>query len=124
MEKDERELGSSPRTHDSRTVQRAARPAPGKVTRTGKLATARGAAVQRKAAPPGEIGRAESRSSPSWTDDIYMDMAHRGLAALAERDGNTGGALVQRKPSSQEGPPLIGPGERARVTDGPQGSGR
>jgi hypothetical protein len=67
----------------SREVQRA--PAPGKVTRTSKLSGGREPAVQRKAATAGAAWSSPARSSADLAGDVHMDMAHRGLTALAER---------------------------------------
>lgn len=86
MEKDDRQHGSAQQVDSSREPQRASRPAPGKVTRTSKLSPSRGAVVQGKAAvrPP---GAAAPQASSLWglTMNPWMDAAHRGMTALAER---------------------------------------
>jgi hypothetical protein len=68
--------------------ERASRPAPGKVTRTSKLSPSRGAAVQRKAVAPTPGGAATLKARSPWelTMDPWMDAAHRGVTALAERE--------------------------------------
>jgi hypothetical protein len=95
--RDDRQAGGAGPTsgeHETRQV------APGKVTRTSRLSPGRprnhqaamtGAgsppAVQRKAAATGAGAAARpARSSGELTVDRWMDAAHRGLTALAERD--------------------------------------
>lgn len=59
--------------------------APGKATRTSRLPDQREQAVQRR--PEGNAGAAaRARSSAAWTDDAYMDAAHRGLTAVQARE--------------------------------------
>jgi hypothetical protein len=83
MEKGERQSGGSEQT--SSREPRASRPAPGKVTRTSKLPPGRGS-VQRKAAEPAAgAGTPPGRSAWELTMDPWMDAAHRGVTALAER---------------------------------------
>lgn len=52
--------------------------APGKVTRTSKLAPRGSGAVQRKAGPSGAGVPAQVKSAWEWTMDPWMDAAHRG----------------------------------------------
>lgn len=86
MAKDERPDFVSERMTGEREPQRAPGPAPGKVTRTSKLSHRREAAVQRKvAAPATEAATPRARSRWELTMDPWMDAAHRGLTALAER---------------------------------------
>jgi hypothetical protein len=85
MEKDERQSGGPEQVAGSREPQRDSRPAPGKVTRTSRLASNRGLAVQRKAAAPTPgAGGPQARSAWDHTMDPWMDAAHRGATALAE----------------------------------------
>jgi Domain of unknown function (DUF4157) len=106
MEKDERQNGSQGRIEGSREPQRASRPAPGKVTRTSKLSPGRGPAVQRKTPAP-TPGAAAPRARSRWdlTMDPWMDAAHRGVTALAERGEDVVQAAgpIQAK-GQQEGP--------------------
>lgn len=88
MEKDGRQSGGSEQREEP---GHASRPAPGKVTRTSKLGGVPGLAVQRRPAVPATSGGA-ARPASSFIDDVYMDMAHRGLAALP-------GAAVQAMPA-------------------------
>jgi hypothetical protein len=86
MEKDDRRNGGSEQAGGSREPQGASRPAPGKVTHTSRLSPGRGAAVQRKAAAPSqEAALPQTRSRWDLTMDPWMDAAHRGVAALADR---------------------------------------
>jgi hypothetical protein len=87
MEKDDRLNGNPEKVVGNREPQRASRPAPGKVTRTSKLSPSRGAAVQRKAVAPTQEGTTapKARSPGELTMDPWMDAAHRGVTALAER---------------------------------------
>ncbi len=78
MENDGRQPGVSEQRGEP---ARAPCPAPGKATRTSKLDRAPGLAVQRRPAVP-TASAGVARSASSFTDDMYMDMAHRGLAAL------------------------------------------
>lgn len=101
MEKDERRNGGTWQSPGNREPQRASRPAPGKVARTSKLAPGRGVAVQRNVATGGVAPpRARSRRDP--TADVWMDAAHRGVTALAERDGQAIQEPVQRKADDSE----------------------
>lgn len=96
MEKDQRPSGGPEQT-GSRESQRASRPAPGKVTRTGSLSSSRGPAVQRQAAAPAPGAGGQARSAWDLTMDPWMDVAHRGVTALAETQvRGTTGAIVQR----------------------------
>jgi hypothetical protein len=91
MEKDERQSGGPEQEARSREPQRASRPAPGKVTRTSRLASSRGPAVQRKtAAPTPGAGGPQARSTWDLTIDPWMDAAHRGVTALVERGRDAG----------------------------------
>jgi hypothetical protein len=86
MEKDERQSGGPEQEAGNREPQRASRPAPGKVTRTSRLSSGRGPAVQRKAAAPDAGAEAPpARSAWDHTMDPSMDAAHRGVTALVER---------------------------------------
>lgn len=86
MEKNERRTSGAAQDAGSREPQRDARPAPGKVTRTSRLAPSGGPAVQRQAAMPApDAGRPQARSAWDRTTDPWMDAAHRGLTALAEQ---------------------------------------
>jgi hypothetical protein len=86
MERDDRQNGSPTQIAGSREPQRASRPAPGKVTRTSKLSPSRAPAVQRKALATGIEGTPrQSRSLWDLTTDPWMDAAHRGGVAFAER---------------------------------------
>lgn len=101
MEQDDRKLGSTEQTAGSGETQRAARPAPGKVTRTSRLSPSRGSAVQRKpAATIPETAAPQARSRWDLTMDSWMDAAHRGATALAER--GLAGPIVQAKLSISE----------------------
>lgn len=84
MEQDERQSGVPEQVAGSREPERASRTAPGKVTRTSRLSSSRGPAVQRKAAVPGSGAGPQVRSAWDHTMDPWMDAAHRGLTALAE----------------------------------------
>jgi hypothetical protein len=101
MEKDERRSGSPEQAGGNREPQRASRPAPGKVTPTGRLSSNRGPAVQRRVAVPasGADGR-QARSTWDHTMDSWMDAAHRGCVALAEPSAAR--PLVQAKLSISE----------------------
>lgn len=118
MKKDERPQGGSEQTGGSREPQRA-RPAPGKVTRTGNLSAGRAPAVQRKAAAG---TTSQGRSPGASAMDSWMDAAHRGLAAVAESGQDTGQAYqagdgaapVQMTATSGDRP--------ARPTETPAGS--
>ena len=83
MERDERKNGGSEQTASAQEAQRATRPAPGKVTRTSRLSPRNAPAVQRRA-DPGSVGAAP-RQAWDQTMDPWMDAAHRGVTALAER---------------------------------------
>lgn len=66
---------------------RTRRPAPGKVTLTSRLSAARAPAVQRKAgARSTREAAGPARSLWDRTMDPWMDAAHRGSTALAERE--------------------------------------
>jgi len=94
MERDARQSGGPERAGGNREPQRASRPAPGKVTRTSRLSSSRGPAVQRKAAAPGPgSGGPQVRSAWDHTMDPWMDAAHRGVTALAERGHQDSGAI-------------------------------
>lgn len=66
------------------------RPAPGKVTRTSKLSGGHGAAVQRKPAEASAASGPGSRPSREPANDTWMDMAHRGMTALAPGEDEAG----------------------------------
>jgi hypothetical protein len=84
MEKDERQSGGPEQAASNREPRQPSPPAPGKVTRTSKLPSSRGPAVQRKAAAPGSgAGGPQTRSAWDHTMDTWMDAAHRGVTALA-----------------------------------------
>jgi hypothetical protein len=87
METHDRQNAGPEQMVSRRGPQRASRPAPGKVTRTSKLSPGRGVAVQRKAVRPTPGGAAAPRARSRWelTMDPWMDAAHRGVTALAER---------------------------------------
>jgi hypothetical protein len=83
---DQRQGGHEGHQHSvgaTRTEQ-GARPAPGKVTRTSKLAGGQGAPVQRK--EQGAAGGAATPRRTAWqqTTDPWMDAAHRGAQALVQ----------------------------------------
>jgi hypothetical protein len=66
--------------------QQTSSPAPGKVTLTSKLSSGREPVVQRKATPSAPGAEApKARSHGNTTTESWMDAAHRGLTALAER---------------------------------------
>jgi hypothetical protein len=91
MEKDERQRGGPEQVTGSGESQPASRPAPGKVTRTSRLTPSRGPAVQHKTATPAPgPGGPPARSAWDLTMDPWMDAAHRGVTALAERDQDEG----------------------------------
>jgi Domain of unknown function (DUF4157) len=101
MERDARQSGGPEQAGGNREPQRASRPAPGKVTRTSRLSSSRGPAVQRKAAAPAPgSGGPQARSAWDHTMDPWMDAAHRGATALAEP--SAAGPLVQAKLSISE----------------------
>lgn len=83
MEKGERQSSGPEQTTGGREPQRT--PGPGKVTRTSKLSPGREPAVQRKAALPG-AAKPSSRASQDPATEMWMDAAHRGVTALAERE--------------------------------------
>jgi hypothetical protein len=89
MEKGDRQRSGPEQVAGSREPQRAQRPAPGKVTRTSKLAPGRGPAVQRRATA---ADGAPSRSRSLWdhTMDPWMDAAHRGAQALVQAKPDSG----------------------------------
>lgn len=62
MDKDDRQNAVPAHTGGDHAPRRAQRPAPGKVTRTSKLSTGRGAAVQRKAAAIAGAAAPQARS--------------------------------------------------------------
>jgi hypothetical protein len=113
MEKDDRKSGRPEHMVGSREPQPASRPAPGKVTRTSKLSPNRGAAVQRKAVAPTQGGTMEPKARSPWelTMDSWMDAAHRGVTALAERGHEMVHRPIQAK-GLQESPgtPAPSPG--------------
>jgi len=85
MEKRDREHGGPEQGAGSREPQRAQRPAPGKVTRTSKLDSGQHGPVQRKAQAPGTPGSAaQVKSLGDFTEDPWMDAAHRGTSVPAE----------------------------------------
>lgn len=94
MEHGDRQRNGPEQAAASREPQRAERPAPGKVSRTSKLAPGRGPAVQRKAPAPAADGAdgASSRSRSLWdhTMDPWMDAAHRGAQALVQAKADSG----------------------------------
>ncbi len=91
MEKDERQSGGPAPVAGNREPQRASDPAPGKVTRTSRLSPGRGPSVQRKAVVPAPgAGGPPARSAWDVTMDPWMDAAHRGVTALAERGQDAG----------------------------------
>jgi Domain of unknown function (DUF4157) len=72
---------------EKKGADRARQPAPGKVKLTGRLLAGRSAAVQRKVGPRGTAAAMRpARSAWDLTMDPWMDAAHRGVTALAERD--------------------------------------
>jgi Domain of unknown function (DUF4157) len=86
MERHDRKNGSPTQIAGSREPQRAPRPAPGKVTPASKVSPSHAPEVQRKALPTGVEGTPrQSRSLWDLTTDPWMDAAHRGGVALAER---------------------------------------
>jgi hypothetical protein len=91
MDKGDRQKARPVQKVDSHEPQRAARPAPGKVTPAGKLSPGQEPAVQRKAATGAEIGPRQAR--PDFAADSWMDAAHRGSAALS----TPAQGVVQRK---------------------------
>lgn len=98
MDRSNRVSGSPARDGGDRELAQTPRPAPGKVTRAGRLAGGEGAAVQRSPAPPRPASA--SRPSARLADDAAMDAAHRGLAAVAEAErapAPASGAAVQRQ---------------------------
>jgi hypothetical protein len=100
MDKDDRQNGSPEQVDGSREPQRSTRPAPGKVTRTSKLSSGRGQAIQRKEAAPAPAAEAPpARSSADFTADPWMDASHRGVTALAERgsDASAAGGTIFRE---------------------------
>jgi hypothetical protein len=102
MEKDDRR-GSSPEA-GGKSVQRTPDGTPGKVTRTSKLPGGRTPVVQRQATDAGS--RPAARSASDQTGDAHMDMAHRGLTALAGA-GSSGAQQqpVQLQPEPQQQQP-------------------
>jgi hypothetical protein len=118
MEKDERQSGGGPeQVAGNREPQRASRPAPGKVTRTSRLASSRGPAVQRKAvAPTPGAGEPQARSAWDQTMDPWMDAAHRGVTALVGR-GHDAGPIQAKTEAGTLDPPaqLPGPGGGAEM---------
>jgi Domain of unknown function (DUF4157) len=99
----------SEETREARGQQQARSPAPGKVTRTSRLSPGREPAVQRKVSVLGSgAGGSQARSAWDHTMDPWMDAAHRGVTALAERGQGVVQAAgpIQAKglPESPEGP--------------------
>jgi hypothetical protein len=120
MNRDDRRQGKSDKDADLRALQRASRPAPGKVTRTSEHAPSRGATVQRKA-PTAEPGAApKARSASELTGDRWMDAAFRGATALAGKERGAGfiqAKRVQEKSSA----PLPGHGGGAAMPEAVRG---
>jgi hypothetical protein len=104
MEKGDRRNGGLEQAGNRRESQRAARPAPGKVTRTSNLSPGHAAAVQCKAAAPNpgaEAPQGGSLRNPAM--DQWMDAAHRGATALsAERQD----AAVVAGPTAANAAPI------------------
>jgi hypothetical protein len=128
MEKDDRQSGNARETTGGREAQRAQRPAPGKVTRTSRLEASRGPAVQRKSGEPRVPSGPGAARDRAGSHELYMDAAHRGLTALAERGqtfdevaaasggGNPMPAAVQAKMENAFGADF----SAVRVHQGPQ----
>lgn len=105
MEKDERQSGGPEQAGGNREPQRASRPAPGKVTRTSRLSSSRGPAVQRQAAAPAPgAGGSQARSAWDHTMDPWMDAAHRGVTALVERGQDAGPIQAKGGAGTPEAP--------------------
>jgi hypothetical protein len=82
MHRDDFKSGSAVQRAESVETQRAVRPAPGKVTHTGKLDPPREPAVQRKASASSMAGTAQARAPRSAATESWLDAAHRGATAL------------------------------------------
>lgn len=93
MEKDNRRDARPGQMAGGHVSQDPSRPAPGKVTRSSRLSSERGPAVQRKEAAAGTAMPRQSRSLSAHTADLWMDAAHRGAQALvqAKMDPGTAG---------------------------------
>ncbi|WP_428264504.1 LysM peptidoglycan-binding domain-containing protein [Haliangium sp.] len=89
-----------------RPAQERERAAPGKVTLTQRLAPVGGAPVQRKAALGDSAPRPPVKSAWAWTNDPWMDTAHRGT-----QPPGLGTAPVQAKRAAGTGPVVQREGE-------------
>jgi Domain of unknown function (DUF4157) len=91
MDRRDRQRSGPEQAAGSHAPHHVSRPAPGKVTRTSKLSSSAGPAVQRKAAAttPGGAS-APARSSWELTMDPWMDAAHRGATALVQAKADAG----------------------------------
>lgn len=113
MEKVDRQRGGSEQETGGGESQRASRPAPGKVTRTSSLPSSRRAAVQRKATGPAPgSGGPPARSARGSSMDLWMDAAHRGVTALAERGLEDAGPIQAKADAGTPDAP-------AQTTDAP-----
>jgi hypothetical protein len=92
--------GRSPSRQDvgSAKERESSRVAPGKVTRTSRLAPAQGGAIQRKAtAAETSMPRSPAKTAWELTNDPWMDAAHRGVMATTGAPSLASSAVVQRE---------------------------
>jgi hypothetical protein len=115
MSKDSRPDKGHDETGTSQEPRVASTP-PGKVTRTSRLPGRPEVAVQRKASAIAGSHAPQTRSAWELTMDPWMDAAHRGLTAAAERDqgmvqmrqvvqlhGNAPGGIEERPLAQEDG---------------------
>ncbi|WP_428266660.1 hypothetical protein [Haliangium sp.] len=107
---------SSPSSSQRGTEEREGRRvSPGKVTRASRLAPTTGGSVQRMEAAAAGGPRAAVKSAGEWTDDPWMDAAHRGVVGA-----NCDAGVVQRQEAPDATPtPAEAEPDVAATQDGP-----